>query len=56
MQTLQAIKKTLTSCNDRLDGIEKAITQKMHGAYYAQMLKKEIEKLNVALYELKQIK
>ena len=56
MQTLQTIKHTLNVCSDRITGIEMTITHKKHTAYYAQLLKEVVEKLNVAMYELKQIK
>ena len=56
MQTLKTIKHTLNVCSDRIAGIETTITHKKHTAYYSQLLKEVVEKLNVAMYELKQIK
>ena len=56
MQTLKTIKHTIDICGDRLTGIEMTITHKKHTTYYAQLLKEVVEKLNVAMYELKQIK
>ena len=56
MQALKDIKHTIEICSDRLDGIEMTITHKKHTTYYAQLLKEVVEKLNVAMYELKQIK
>ena len=56
MQTLKTIKHTLDVCSERVSSIETTITEKKHTPYYAQLLKEVIEELNVAMYELKQIK